>query len=43
MFKDFAAMVDDAEWRERSMQVSENTQLLLDSAWQGALRNETAG
>ena len=43
MFKDFAAMVDDAEWRERSMQVSENTQLLLDAAWQGALRNATAG
>ena len=43
MFEDFAGMVDDAEWRERSMQVSENTQLLLDAAWQGALRNETAG
>ena len=40
MFEDFAAMIDDAGWRERSMQASENTQRLLDAVWNDALRNE---
>jgi predicted dehydrogenase len=41
MFEDFAAMVADAESRERSMRTSENTQRLLDAVWNEALRNET--
>jgi predicted dehydrogenase len=40
MFEDFAAMVDDPEWREASIRVSERTQMLLDAIWQSALENE---
>jgi len=40
MFEDFAAMVNDGKWRERSMRDSENTQRLLDAVWNAALRNE---
>lgn len=40
MFEDFAAMVHDAEWRERSIAASERTQALLDAAWESALAAE---
>jgi predicted dehydrogenase len=40
MFEDFATMVDDPEWREASIRVSERTQMLLDAIWQSALENE---
>jgi len=42
MFEDFAAMIDDADWLERSMQASENTQRLLDAVWNDALQNESS-
>ena len=40
MFEDFAAMVLDEEWRERSIQASERTQAWLDAIWNSALENE---
>ena len=37
MFEDFAAMLADPEAIEKSMEVSERTQLLLDAAWKAGL------
>jgi hypothetical protein len=31
MFEDFAEMVSDAEWREKSIRATERTQELLDA------------
>ncbi len=42
MFQDFAGMVEDPEWREASIRVSERTQYLLDAIWDSAVRNEKA-
>lgn len=42
MFRDFAAMVDDAVARETSMRASERTQRLLDASWAAAIDNEDA-
>ena len=42
MFRDFAAMVDDAAAREASMRASERTQRLLDASWAAAVDNEDA-
>ncbi len=43
MFEDFAAMVGDPEWIERSMRASLRTQSWLDAAWQSALESEASG
>ena len=40
MFQDFAGMVQDPEWREASIAVSERTQYLLDAIWNSAVGNE---
>ena len=40
MFEDFAAMVADPEWIERSMRASLRTQTWLDAAWESALAHE---
>ena len=40
MFQDFASMVADADWRERSILASERTQRWLDAIWKRALENE---
>ena len=42
MFQDFAGMVQDNEWREASIRVSQRTQYLLDAIWDSAVGNETA-
>lgn len=36
MFEDFAAMVGDTDYRERSIAATERTQALLDAAWHAA-------
>lgn len=36
MFEDFAAMVTDSDYRERSITATVRTQALLDTAWQAA-------
>ena len=41
MFEDFAAMVNDEEWREASIHSSERTQGWLDAIWNSALENES--
>ena len=41
MFEDFAAMVNDAEWREASIAATERTQGWLDAIWTSALENES--
>ncbi len=41
MFEDFAAMVNDAEWREASIAATERTQAWLDAIWHSALENES--
>jgi predicted dehydrogenase len=40
MFEDFASMLGDPAWLAASVRASERTQLLLDTAWQKALKNE---
>ena len=40
MFEDFAAMVHDEDWRDRSIAATENTQRWLDAIWASALDNE---
>ena len=40
MFQDFASMVSDPDWRERSILASERTQRWLDAIWKRALENE---
>ena len=42
MFQDFASMVEDPDWREASIKVSERTQYLLDAIWDSAVGNEKA-
>jgi predicted dehydrogenase len=42
MFQDFASMVENPEWREASIRISERTQYLLDAIWDSAVRNERA-
>ncbi len=42
MFEDFAAMVLDAELREKSIAASERTQRWLDAIWTSAVENEAA-
>jgi len=41
MFEDFAAMVNDPEWRESSIHSTERTQRWLDAIWNSALENES--
>ena len=41
MFDDFARMVHDEAWRERSILATERTQRWLDAIWASALDNET--
>jgi len=41
MFEDFAAMLNDEDWREASMRSSERTQGLLDAIWNSAQENES--
>jgi len=40
MFEDFAAMVADDTWIDRSIRASERTQQWLDAVWESALENE---
>ena len=40
MFADFAYMVSDEAWRDRSIAATENTQRWLDAIWESALENE---
>ena len=42
MFQDFAGMVENPEWKEASIRVSERTQYLLDAIWDSAVGNEKA-
>ncbi len=42
MFQDFAGMVENPEWKEASIKVSERTQYLLDAIWDSAVGNEKA-
>lgn len=41
MFEDFAAMVNDPEWREASIHSTERTQRWLDAIWNSAVENES--